>query len=136
MTCNSHATAYGLTAYVGAWLKTYYPTAFYTVVLRDQDEDKMAVLMNEIKTVGGTELEKPNINISGENFTADFKNNKIYWSLSRIKQLGPKAVKYIVQERNLYGEFMTWKILSSVSSKASSKTLMMKERQRLVNAAR
>lgn len=105
VTCNSHATAYGLTAYVGAWLKTYYPTAFYTVVLRDQDEDKMAVLMNEIKTVGGTELEKPNINISGENFTADFKNNKIYWSLSRIKQLGPKAVKYIVQERNLYGEF-------------------------------
>lgn len=105
VTCNSHATAYGLTAYVGAWLKTYYPTAFYTVVLRDQDEDKMAVLMNEIKSVGGTELEKPNINISGENFTADFKNNKIYWSLSRIKQLGPKAVKYIVQERNLYGEF-------------------------------
>lgn len=105
VTCNSHATAYGLTAYVGAWLKTYYPTAFYTVVLRDQDKDKMAVLMNEIQRVGDTELEKPNINISGENFMADFKNNKIYWSLSRIKQLGPKAVQYIVQERKLYGEF-------------------------------
>lgn len=101
----SHATSYGLTAYVGAWLKTYYPTAFYTVVLRDQDEDKMAVLMNEIEAVGGTKLEKPDINISGENFVADFKNNIIYWSLSRIKQLGPKAVKYIVQERKLYGEF-------------------------------
>lgn len=101
----SHATSYGLTAYVGAWLKTYYPTAFYTVVLRDQNEDKMAVLMNEIEMVGGTKLEKPDINISGENFVADFKNNIIYWSLSRIKQLGPKAVKYIVQERNLYGEF-------------------------------
>lgn len=101
----SHATSYGLTAYVGAWLKTYYPTAFYTVVLRDQDEDKMAVLMNEIKNVGGTELLQPDINISGENFTADFKNNKIYWSLSRIKQVGPKAVKYIVRERQLYGEF-------------------------------
>lgn len=101
----SHATAYGLTSYVGAWLKTHYPTAFYTVVLRDQDDDKMAVLMNEIETVGGTKLEQPDINISDENFTADFKNNKIYWSLSRIKQLGPKAVKYIVQERKLYGEF-------------------------------
>lgn len=101
----SHATAYGLTSYVGAWLKTHYPTAFYTVVLRDQDEDKMAVLMNEIKAVGGTELEQPDINISDENFTADFRNNKIYWSLTRIKQLGPKAVKYIVQERKLYGEF-------------------------------
>lgn len=101
----SHASAYGLISYAGAWLKTYYPTAFYTVALRDQDEDKMAVLMNEIETTGGTILEKPNINVSGENFVADFKNNIIYWSLSRIKQLGPRAVKYIVQERDLYGEF-------------------------------
>ena len=101
----SHATAYGLTAYVGAWLKTHYSTAFYTIVLRDQDDDKMAILMNEIKRVGGTELEKPNINISGDNFTADFKNNVIYWSLSRIKHLGPKVVEYIVKERTLYGEF-------------------------------
>ena len=101
----SHSASYGLTAYIGAWLKTYYPTAFYTVVLRDQDEDKMAVLMNEIENVGGTELLQPNINISDENFQADFKNNKIFWSLSRIKQLGPKAVSYIVQERKLYGAF-------------------------------
>lgn len=101
----SHATSYGLTAYVGAWLKTYYPTVFYTVVLRDQSDDKLAPLMNEIEVVGGTRLEKPDINISGENFVADFQRNIIYWSLSRIKQLGPKAVKYIVQERGLYGEF-------------------------------
>lgn len=101
----SHACAYGLTAYIGAWLKTYYPTAFYTVILRDQDEDKMAVLLNEITNVGGTELLQPDVNLSSENFTADFKNNKIYWSLSRIKQLGPRAVTYIVNERNLYGEF-------------------------------
>jgi len=101
----SHATAYGLTAYVGAWLKTYYPTAFYTVVLRDQDPEKMTVLMNEIRDVGGTKLEQPNINISGVNFTADFKGNRIYWSLTRIKQLGPRAVDCIIQERKLYGEF-------------------------------
>lgn len=101
----SHATAYGLTAYIGGWLKAHYPTAFYTVVLRDHDEKKMAILMNEIEAVGGTKLEQADINISDENFTADFKNNKIYWSLSRIKQLGPKAVTYIVQERKLYGDF-------------------------------
>jgi len=101
----SHATAYGLTAYVGAWFKTHYPTAFYTVTLRDQDEDKMAVLMNEIQSVNGAELVQPDINGSGADFTADFKNNRIYWSLTRIKYVGPNAVKYIVQERNLYGEF-------------------------------
>ena len=91
VTCNSHATAYGLTAYVGAWLKTYYPTAFYTVVLRDQDEDKMAVLMNEIKSVGGTELEKPNINISGENFTADSRTTALFES-SQVHCSGTKFI--------------------------------------------
>lgn len=101
----SHATAYGLTAYVGAWIKTYYSTVFYSVVLRDQDEDKMAALMNEIKVVGGTELRQVDINISDSNFVADFQNNCIYWSLSRVKQLGPKAVDYIVKERKLYGPF-------------------------------
>lgn len=101
----SHATAYGLTAYVGAWFKTHYPTAFYTATLRDHDDDKMAILMNEICNVNGTELVQPDINVSGVDFTADFKNNRIYWSLSRIKWLGVKAVNYIVQERKLYGDF-------------------------------
>ena len=61
--------------------------------------------MNEIESVNGTELVQPDINISGIDFTADYKNNRIYWSLTRIKWLGAKAVNYIVQERNLYGEF-------------------------------
>ena len=101
----SHATAYGLTAYVGAWLKAHYPTVFYTVVLRDQDEEKMPILISEIKNMEGTELKSPDINISDENFTADMKANKIYWSFSRVKYLGPKAVKYIVQDRKIYGRY-------------------------------
>lgn len=105
VTCNSHATAYGLTAYVGAWLKTYYPTPFYTVVLRDQDEKKMSVLLSEIRASGVTEVVKPNINVSGVNFIADYKKNCIYWSISRIKQLGLKAVNAIVNEREMFGEF-------------------------------
>lgn len=101
----SHATAYGLTAYIGAWLKVHYPTPFYTVVLRDQDEEKLPVLLNEIRSTGGTEIVKPNVNISGFNFVADYKENRIYWSLGRIKQLGPNALRYIEKERELFGEF-------------------------------
>lgn len=101
----SHATAYGLTAYVGAWLKTYYPTPFYTVVLRDQDDKKMTNLLSEIRSSGATEVVKPNINISGWNFVADYKKNCIYWSIGRIKQLGLKAVSAIEKERSLFGEF-------------------------------
>lgn len=102
----AHATSYGITAYIGAWLKTKYPTVFYSVVLKDQDESKMSVLVSEIEKAGDTTLEQPDINLSSSEFVADFKNNKIYWSLSRIKQLGPKAVEYILEERKLYGEFV------------------------------
>lgn len=101
----SHATAYGLTAYVGAWLKTHYPTPFYTIVLRDQDEDKLPVLLSEIRSSGATEVVQPNINISGFNFVADYKKNCIYWSIRRIKQLGPRAVSAIENEREMFGEF-------------------------------
>ncbi len=101
----SHATAYGLTAYVGAWLKTHYPTPFYTVVLRDQDDDKMSVLLSEIRASGVTEVVPPDINVSGFNFVADYKKNCIYWSIRRIKQLGSKAVTAIVNEREMFGEF-------------------------------
>lgn len=48
----SHSATYGLTGYVGAWLKTHYPTAFYTVVLRDQAEEKMPALLSEIESAG------------------------------------------------------------------------------------
>ena len=102
----SHATAYGLTAYVGAWLKAHYPTPFYTVILRDCDDEKLPILMNEIKASGGADIVQPDINISGRNFTPDYKHNKIYWSLSRIKWVGPKAVDYIVKERQRFGEFV------------------------------
>lgn len=102
----SHATAYGLTAYVGAWLKTHYPVPFYTVILRDCDDDKLPTLMNEIRSVGGVDIVPPDVNVSGRNFTPDYKNRKIYWSLSRIKHIGLKAVDYIVKERERFGDFV------------------------------
>lgn len=79
---------------------------FYTVILRDCDDDKLPTLMNEMKSVGGAEIVQPDINVSGLNFTPDYKNNKIYWSLTRIKWVGSKAVEYIIQERTRYGLFV------------------------------
>lgn len=101
----SHATAYGLTGYIGAWLKTYYPTAFYTVILKHQDEKKLPKLMNEMRAVGGTTISQPNINISGVDFVTDFNTGLIHWSLSRIKQLGVRAVKYIMDDRDKFGPY-------------------------------
>lgn len=101
----SHATAYALTAYVGAWIKVYYPIVFYTVFLKWVDNDKLPSLMNEIREIGGAEIVAPNINISDIGFVTDYNSNKIYWSLGRIKFMGAKAINYIVRDRNVYGAY-------------------------------
>lgn len=102
---SAHATAYGLTAYIGAWIKTYYPTPFYTVVLRDVDEDKLPAVMSEMERMGGAKLCQPDINISGRNFVPDYENNQIYWSLARVKWVGLKTVDFIIREREMFGDF-------------------------------
>ena len=101
----SHATAYGLTGYIGAWLKVHYPIAFYTVLLKWVDKDKLPTLMNEMREIGNATITQPDINISGVDFVTNFQTNEIYWSLSRIKQIGAKQAKYIIQDRELFGPY-------------------------------
>ena len=103
----SHATAYALTSYVGAWLKTHYPVAFYTVQLKWVADEKLPTLMNEIEDLEGTELVQCNINLSSEVFVTDYKHGIIYWSLARVKYVGVKAVVQIVKERNMNGKYVS-----------------------------
>ena len=107
VTHNSHATAYALTSYVGAWLKTHYPVAFYTVQLKWVADDKLPILMNEIDELGDVNLVKPDINISTENFVTNYKDGIIYWSLARIKMVGAKSVQYIVKDRTVHGKYLS-----------------------------
>ena len=102
----SHATAYAVTAYVGAWLKANYPTAFYTVALEWADDKELIPLMSEMEACSNAKVVPPDINHSGISFYTDYEKNEIYWSLSRIKMLGTKAVDWIINERNKNGEFI------------------------------
>lgn len=101
----SHATAYAVTSYVGAYLKANYPTAFYTVALQWADDNELVTLMGEMEACSNAKVVPPDINISGNEFYTDYKSDSIFWSLSRIKQLGAKAVKWIVDERDKNGAF-------------------------------
>lgn len=103
----SHATAYALTSFVGAWLKTHYPVAFYTVQLKWVADEKLPTLMNEIEELEGTELVQCNINLSSEIFVTDYKNGVIFWSLARIKFVGLKCVTFIVKERAMNGKYIS-----------------------------
>lgn len=101
----AHATAYAVTAYAGAWLKTHYPTAFYTVALQWAEDDELPVIMGEMEAISNAKVVAPDINVSTDIFYTNYETNEIFWSLSRIKQLGVKAVEWILTERKKNGEF-------------------------------
>ena len=101
----SHATAYAVTAYAGAWLKVHYPTAFYTVALQWADDNELVALMGEMEAISNAKVVPPDINVSEDVFHTDYSTNEIFWSISRIKQLGAKAVQWIIDERKKNGEF-------------------------------
>lgn len=101
----SHATAYAVTAYAGAYLKANYPTAFYTVALQWADDDEIPTLMSEMELCSSAKIVPPDINMSDNTFYTDYQTNEIFWSLSRIKMLGAKATEWIVNERQARGHF-------------------------------
>lgn len=101
----SHATAYAVTAYAGAYLKANYPTAFYTIALQWADDDEIPTLMSEMELCSNAKIVPPDINVSDNTFYTDYQTNEIFWSLSRIKMLGIKATEWIVNERQARGHF-------------------------------
>ena len=100
----SHAAAYALTAFCGAWLKANYPTAFYTVALQWADDKEIPALMSEMERCSEAKIVPPDINHSTVEFFTDYSTNEIYWSLCRIKFVGVRTAEYIVKER-LLGDF-------------------------------
>lgn len=101
----SHATAYAVTSYVGAYLKANYPTAFYTVALQWADDKEIPMLMSEMELCSKARIVPPEINTSRQAFFTDYATDEIFWSLARIKQLGAKAVAHIVAEREKNGPY-------------------------------
>lgn len=101
----SHATAYAVTSYVGAYLKANYPTAFYTVALQWADDKEIPLLMSEMELCSKARIVPPEINTSRQVFFTDYGTDEIFWSLGRIKQLGAKAVACIVEEREKNGPY-------------------------------
>lgn len=101
----SHAAAYALTAYCGAWLKANYSTAFFTIALQWADDKEIPLLMSEMELCSSAHIVPPEINRSGIHFFTDYGTDEIFWSLNRIKIVGGKTAKYIVDERERGGAY-------------------------------
>lgn len=117
----SHAVAYTLMSYWSQWFKVNYPLEFWTTSLQFAAEADIPYRIAEMKKTGvEIEIRQPDINYSGNNFTCDSENNRIFYSLQKIKGVGDVAVQHIVETRNKGGQFFDLEeFLSRVPSKVN-----------------
>ena len=117
----SHAVAYSILSYWSQWFKVNYPLEFWTTSLQFAKESEVPYRLAEIKKTGvEIEVRPPDINFSDINFTCDPKEQRIFFSLTKIKGVGEIAVKNIMATRHGGGQFYSLEeFLSRVPSKVN-----------------
>ena len=105
----SHSLCYGLTAYIGQYLKWKYPLPYWITALEFATDENLPRFISEINKTGNIQVAPPDINKSELEFFADFDTQKIFWSISRVKQCGEVAVSYLLKERKENGPFFDLK---------------------------
>lgn len=117
----SHAAAYTMMSYWSQWFKVNYPLEFWTTSLQEASESDIPYRLAELKKTGvEIEIRPPDVNFSESNFTCDASENRIFFSLTKIKGVGDVAVKNIIETRNSGGQFFSLdEFLSRVPSKVN-----------------
>ncbi len=101
----SHAFAFGITAYHMAWLKYYYPLEFYVALFNQQPMGfyNLETLKEDAKRHNVFVL-NPDVNHS--NALCVIQEGKILLGLNNIKHLGYSTATKIISERNCNGLFV------------------------------
>lgn len=117
----SHAVAYSILSYWSQWFKVNYPLEFWTTSLQFAKESEVPYRLAEMKKTGvEIEVRPPDVNFSDINFTCDAKEQRIFFSLTKIKGVGEVAVKNIMDTRHAGGQFYSLEeFLSRVPSKVN-----------------
>lgn len=121
----SHAAAYSIMSYWSQWFKVNYPLEFWTTSLQFSSEAEIPYRLAEIKKTGvEIEIRPPDINFSDINFTCDVKNQRIFFSLLKIKGVGEVAVRNIIETRQSGGKFFSLEeFVSRVPSKVNKSVI-------------
>lgn len=117
----SHAAAYSIMSYWSQWFKVNYPLEFWTTALQFSKEGEVPYRLAELKKTGvEVEIRPPDVNFSDINFTCDQKEQRIFFSLTKIKGVGEVAVQNIMNTRREGGQFYSLEeFLSRVPSKVN-----------------
>ena len=127
VTSNSHAACYAMTGYTCEYLKWKYPLPYWITALQFAagGSEDMLRFISEINTAGKIKLAPPDINKSQTEFYADFYEQRIFWSISKVKQCGEVATKFIFDERGTNGEFYSLEeFLSRVDKSKVNKSVV------------
>ena len=100
----SHAAAYAMIAYQTAFLKTYFPNEFIaaSMTYSTSNTNNLSEFYEELKRLKINVI-IPNINKCYKDFYP--KDNKLFYALGAIKNVGSQAIGQIVNERVINGEF-------------------------------
>ena len=122
----SHAAAYTIMSYWCQWFKVHFPLEFWTTALQFSKESEVPYRLAELKKTGvEIEVRPPDVNFSEMNFTCDSKEQRIFFSLNKIKGVGDVAVKHLVEARENGGKFFSLEeFLSRVPSKVNKRVVV------------
>ncbi|MBQ7215827.1 MAG: DNA polymerase III subunit alpha [Synergistaceae bacterium] len=121
----SHSAAYALIAYDTAYLKAHFRVEFMAAYLSSQMKAKREVLGRYVLEVkkSGIDVQRPDINVSGENFTPD--GDVIRFGLGAVARVGHNAVEMIINERNLHGSYKDlWDFIQRADLSIMNKTVL------------
>lgn len=124
----AHSVSYAMIAYKMAYLKANYYTVFMKNLLSLSigSDIKTKEYIDCLKKI---KVEKPDINISGIDYL--IKDNKIYYPLTNVKNVGLSAATSIIEERNK-GDF---KDIYSFFSRCYNKCVNVKVIESLIKAS-
>jgi DNA polymerase-3 subunit alpha len=95
----SHSAAYAMVTFQTAYLKTYYPTHFFSALLTYEADntDKIATYLEEARSLG-IEILPPDVNGSKGEFQPAGKG-QILFGLNGLKGVGEKAIESILKNQ-------------------------------------
>lgn len=100
----SHAFAFGVTAYQAAWLKLYYPLEFYVALLNQQPMGFYSPeTIKEDARRHGIGFLSPDVNLSEDKCTAE--GNAVRLGLLYVLGVGEAAAKAVLKTRKESGSF-------------------------------
>ncbi|HEY9625400.1 MAG TPA: DNA polymerase III subunit alpha, partial [Crinalium sp.] len=124
----SHSTAYGYVTYQTAYLKANYPVEYMAALLtaNSGDQEKVQKYIATCLNMG-IEVEPPDINRSGVNFTP--LPTSILFGLSAVRNVGQGAIECILEARQEGGSF---KSLADLCSRIDSRTVNRRAMEALI----